>query len=54
MLLATFGPKASKQQAHKAGAIGRLLSNAAAEWAQPCEFAAAARPFAGVLDECMC
>ena len=51
MLLATFGPKNSKQQAHRAGDIERLLSNAAAEWAQPCAFAAAAGPIAGVLDE---
>ena len=51
MLRATFGPKASKQQAHRASAIERLLSNAVAEWAQPCKFAAAAGPFAGVLDE---
>ncbi len=40
LLLATFGPKTSKHQAHKAGTIERLLSNAAAEWVQPCESAA--------------
>ncbi len=34
-----------------AGAIERLLSIAAAEWAQPCEFATAAGPSAGVLNE---
>ncbi len=34
-----------------AGAIEHLLSNAASEWAQPCEFAAAAGAVAGVLHE---
>ncbi len=34
------GPKTSENHAQKAGAIERLLSNAAAEWAQPCKSAA--------------
>ncbi len=51
LLLASFGPKTSKSQAQRAGAIERLLSNAAAEWVQPCEFAAAAGPSRGVLNE---